>query len=810
MLLSHSSANPISQRLPIPPISFSLNPANDSLRLPAAPWMKPPVLPRPDDVLLDAYRAPPSGARRQPDCVFTGKIVGRRGERDVKRIAQSLEKLQKRDDCVGTDESVSVSEEDFRFGGVLDRLKERDDFEEAGGRVSVEDFSFRFRGVLDKLKERDDSEEVEESVSVEDFDFRLGGMLDRLKERGGGDLGNKVFKMPWDKREGGVFLRRVKKERVVSKADMSLDGVLLERLRNEARRMRKWVKVKKAGVTQVVVDEIKLIWRHKELVMVKFDVPLCRNMDRAHEIVEMKTGGLVVWTYKDSLVVYRGADPILSSNAPKAVHRDFSKIAAALFTLNLNYTKGISHNRISPEIGEHSSLPLQLNENSQLFTGAKEGCESECVSSGGLRENGIVVTGSLYERETDRLLEGLGPRYADWWMSKPLPVDGDLLPEVIPGYRPPPRRSPPYGKSSISDYELTYLRELAQPLPTHFVLGRNRKLQGLASAIVKLWEKTPIVKISIKWGAINTKNERMANELKGLTGGVLLLRNKYLIILYRGNDFLPSGVANLIMDRDTVLMECQLLEEEARLRAGQALSLWDSISNTTSALGTLSEHQTIGTVNILSVKNDAELRFEAEKQKLEKELRIQEHKLFFLNKKIKRSAAELSELNSNWTPSTMSADAEIITEEERECLMKIALKMSRSLVLGRRGIFDGVIEGIHQHWKYREVVKVITTQRQFSQVLHTATMLEAESRGVLVSIKKFKKGHAIVLYRGKNYKRPSMLETKNLLTKREALLRSIEMQRLGSLKYFATLRQRRITDLRCKMEDIEKRIQATS
>ncbi|KAL9689417.1 hypothetical protein QQ045_009802 [Rhodiola kirilowii] len=115
------------------------------------------------------------------------------------------------------------------------------------------------------------------------------------------------------------------------------------RLRNEARRMRKWVKVKKAGVTLEVVAEIKLIWRNQELVMVKFDVPLCRNMPRACEILL-----------------------------------------------------------------------------SQLFKGIKL--------------NDVVVHGSL----ADRLLEGLGPRYADWWMLKPLPVDGDLLPEVIPGYMPHP------------------------------------------------------------------------------------------------------------------------------------------------------------------------------------------------------------------------------------------------------------------------------------------------------------------------------------------------------------------------------------
>ena len=51
--------------------------------------------------------------------------------------------------------------------------------------------------------------------------------------------------------------------------------------------MRTWIKVKKAGVTQDVVDQIKRTWRRNELAMIKFDIPLCRNMDRAREIVEV-------------------------------------------------------------------------------------------------------------------------------------------------------------------------------------------------------------------------------------------------------------------------------------------------------------------------------------------------------------------------------------------------------------------------------------------------------------------------------------------------------------------------------------------
>lgn len=55
-------------------------------------------------------------------------------------------------------------------------------------------------------------------------------------------------------------------------------------------------------------------------------------------------------------------------------------------------------------------------------------------------------------------------------------------------------------------------------LLTHFILhnpsGRNRELQGLAAAMVKLWERNAIAKIAIKRGVHNTCNERMAEELK--------------------------------------------------------------------------------------------------------------------------------------------------------------------------------------------------------------------------------------------------------------------------------------------------------
>lgn len=84
---------------------------------------------------------------------------------------------------------------------------------------------------------------------------------------------------------------------------------------------------------------------------------------------------------------------------------------------------------------------------------------------------------------------------------------------------------------------------------------------------------------------------------------------------------------------------------------------------------------------------------------------------------------------------------------------------------------------MHLHWKYRELVKVISNERSIEAVHQVARTLEAESGGILVAVERVSKGYAIIVYRGKNYERPSSLRPKTLLTKRAAMKRSIEAQR---------------------------------
>lgn len=157
----------------------------------------------------------------------------------------------------------------------------------------------------------------------------------------------------------------------------------------------------------------------------------------------MKTGGLVVWRNKDFLAVYRGCNYREGSNS----FSDMRHYHSIGYKKNASYTTS-----------DQNAAPVNESDLDDKLSGS--GCQWENLH-----------TTSLYEREADRLLDGLGPRFVDWWMQKPLPVDADLLPETIPGFKTPFRLCPPFTKAKLTDSELTYLRKLAHPLPTHFVLG---------------------------------------------------------------------------------------------------------------------------------------------------------------------------------------------------------------------------------------------------------------------------------------------------------------------------------------------------
>lgn len=78
--------------------------------------------------------------------------------------------------------------------------------------------------------------------------------------------------------------------------------------------------------------------------------------------------------------------------------------------------------------------------------------------------------------DLNHLLDELGPRFIDWTGRQPLPVDADLLPAVVPGYKTPFRLLP-YGlRPCLTNKEMTNFRRLARTTAPHFALGMQETI----------------------------------------------------------------------------------------------------------------------------------------------------------------------------------------------------------------------------------------------------------------------------------------------------------------------------------------------
>lgn len=244
----------------------SLNPiahSSSGIKGPTAPWMRGPLLVEPNQV-LDLPKS-----RKKKDANFektrnlndalSGKVSGGRGKKAMKKIYQGIDKLQETQIRECTQERTDTKVKFLFPPGSLSEW----------GDVSYE------------IEEENPYGKQDNVESLEGVKFDV--LSTESEGRGSRKSGMKI---PWDSEEKIVY-RRMKMEKVLTAAELNLDAMLLERLRGEAAKIKKWVKVKKAGVTRAVVDQIHLVWKNNELAMLKFDLPLCRNMDRAREIVEV-------------------------------------------------------------------------------------------------------------------------------------------------------------------------------------------------------------------------------------------------------------------------------------------------------------------------------------------------------------------------------------------------------------------------------------------------------------------------------------------------------------------------------------------
>ncbi|KAJ0099651.1 hypothetical protein Patl1_21979 [Pistacia atlantica] len=263
--------------------------------------------------------------------------------------------------------------------------------------------------------------------------------------------------------------------------------------------------------------------------------------------------------------------------------------------------------------------------------------------------------------------------------------------------------------------------------------------------------------------------------MQWLTGGSLLSRDKEFIVLYRGKDFLPAAVSSAIEERRKhgILREKQRIEFSTSSKAAPELKLGNVEVNSGDNVESDSENQ-------FNDMNDQQNIAESEQKKqmsAEEAIRRTSIKLSMALERKAKAENLLAELEKKEISQQPELDKEGITKEERYMLRKVGLRMRAFLLMGRRGVFDGTVENMHLHWKYRELVKIISKQKSIEAVHQEARTLEAESGGILVAVERVSKGYAIIMYRGKNYERPTSLRPKTLLTKRQALKRSVEAQR---------------------------------
>lgn len=177
---------------------------------------------------------------------------------------------------------------------------------------------------------------------------------------------------------------------------------------------------------------------------------------------QRKTGGLVIWRSGSIIILYRG--------------------------VNYKYPYYCIEENTKEVLDELSSTPSSCNEATStheanllpapfISSSAESLLTHSCslvVGVGSPKKVRVQLEGELeLAKEADKLLDGLGPRFTDWWGCDPLPVDADLLPAVVPGFRKPFRLLPFGIKPKLTDQEMTILKRLGRPLPCHFALGKN-------------------------------------------------------------------------------------------------------------------------------------------------------------------------------------------------------------------------------------------------------------------------------------------------------------------------------------------------
>ncbi|GJM94581.1 hypothetical protein PR202_ga11238 [Eleusine coracana subsp. coracana] len=183
--------------------------------------------------------------------------------------------------------------------------------------------------------------------------------------------------------------------------------------------------------------------------------------------------------------------------------------------------------------------------------------------------------------------------------------------------------------------------------------------------------------------------------------------------------------------------------------------------------------------------------------KLRKKLMTDDEKLIYqLRRAKKKVALLLHKLKKYELPElpTPRHDPELLTAEQLQAYKKIGFRNRNYVPVGVRGVFGGVVQNMHMHWKFHETVQVCCDNFPKEKIKEMAAMLTRLSGGIVINIHNTK---TIIMFRGRNYRQPKNLIPFNTLTKRKALFKArfeqaLESQKLNIKKIETQLRRKGI------------------
>ncbi|KAI4350626.1 hypothetical protein L6164_005067 [Bauhinia variegata] len=169
-------------------------------------------------------------------------------------------------------------------------------------------------------------------------------------------------------------------------------------------------------------------------------------------------------------------------------------------------------------------------------------------------------------------------------------------------------------------------------------------------------------------------------------------------------------------------------------------------------------------------------------KKLKKKLMTEEERLIYNLKRAKKKVALLLQKLKKYELPELPPprhDPELLTPEQLQAYKKVGFRNKNYVPVGVRGVFGGVVQNMHLHWKFHETVQVCCDNFPKEKIKEMATMLARLSGGIVVNMHNVK---TIIMFRGRNYRQPKNLIPINTLTKRKALFKARFEQALESQK----------------------------